>query len=421
MIKLLIIADDFTGGLDTGVQFAARGIRTRVVTDPETDYVAAADGAEVLVVVAETRHMPPFRAYDAVYRVALAGKRLNVPHIYKKTDSGLRGNIGAELSAVMDACGEKQMAFLPSMPAMGRVTRNGVHYIDGQPVSESVFGRDPFEPVTESDVIRLLALQTPVKARSVTWNMMPEGGEGFLIVDAETDEDLRRAGRELAKTGRLRITAGCAGFASVLPELLGLTVGETPRVPKLDYGLFILCGSVNPITRRQLDHAEKNGFTRLHIEPEQKLEAGYFETDAGKAALAGWQNAERDIPWLILDANDAGKDNADTAAYAAKRGMTTEELRSGISSALGVILPEMMNTDTARTMLITGGDTLLQCMDRMKVHQMEPLLEIFRGVVLSRFEAMGQARFVITKSGGFGEETLLSDLKQLIEEQYQHK
>ena len=183
MIKLLIIADDFTGGLDTGVQFAARGIRTRVVTDPETDYVAAADGAEVLVVVAETRHMPPFRAYDAVYRVALAGKRLNVPHIYKKTDSGLRGNIGAELSAVMDACGEKQMAFLPSMPAMGRVTRNGVHYIDGQPVSESVFGRDPFEPVTESDVIRLLALQTPVKARSVTWDMMPEGGEGFLIAD----------------------------------------------------------------------------------------------------------------------------------------------------------------------------------------------------------------------------------------------
>ena len=49
---------------------------------------------------------------------------------------------------------------------------------------------------------------------------------------------------------------------------------------------------------------------------------------------------------------------------------------------------------------------------------MEPLLEIFQGVVLSRFEAMGHARFVITKSGGFGEETLMADLKRLIEEQY---
>ena len=33
MVKLLIIADDFTGALDTGVQFAARGAATRVITD----------------------------------------------------------------------------------------------------------------------------------------------------------------------------------------------------------------------------------------------------------------------------------------------------------------------------------------------------------------------------------------------------
>lgn len=33
MITLLIIADDFTGALDTGVQFAAAGTVVRVVTD----------------------------------------------------------------------------------------------------------------------------------------------------------------------------------------------------------------------------------------------------------------------------------------------------------------------------------------------------------------------------------------------------
>ena len=421
MIKLLIIADDFTGGLDTGVQFAARGIRTRVVTDPETEYVRAADGAEVLVVVAETRHLSPRLAYEMVFRVAQKGKQLHIPHIYKKTDSGLRGNIGAELSAVMDAAGEARMAFLPSMPAMDRVTRGGVHYVNGQPVSESVFGQDPFEPVTESDVLRLLALQTKTPACSVTWDHVPEEGRGFVVVDAQTDEDLRRAGQALAHSGLLCVMAGCAGFASVLPELLGLTAGELPQVPRLDYGLFVLCGSVNPITLRQLAYAETRGFTREHILPEQKLEAGYFDTDAGKSALKGWRGMLRDTPWLILDANDAGEGNAPTAAYAAGRGMTTEDLRSGISSAMGVILPEMMKADVLRTMLITGGDTLLKCMDRMKVHEMEPLLEIFPGVVLSRFEAMGRPRFVITKSGGFGEETLLCDLKSLIDAQYQHE
>ena len=56
-------------------------------------------------------------------------------------------------------------------------------------------------------------------------------------------------------------------------------------------------------------------------------------------------------------------------------------------------------------------------MNRMRVRQMEPLLEVFPGVVLSVFEAGGKARYVITKSGGFGEETLLCDLKRLIETQ----
>ena len=33
--KLLIVADDFTGGLDTGVQFARGGIATRIVINPK--------------------------------------------------------------------------------------------------------------------------------------------------------------------------------------------------------------------------------------------------------------------------------------------------------------------------------------------------------------------------------------------------
>ena len=33
MLKLLVIADDFTGALDTGVQFSKQGIQTLVSTE----------------------------------------------------------------------------------------------------------------------------------------------------------------------------------------------------------------------------------------------------------------------------------------------------------------------------------------------------------------------------------------------------
>ena len=68
MVKLLIIADDFTGALDTGVQFAARGAATRVVTDPAFDFAGVDDSVQVLVMDAETRHLSPEDAYSVVRR-----------------------------------------------------------------------------------------------------------------------------------------------------------------------------------------------------------------------------------------------------------------------------------------------------------------------------------------------------------------
>ena len=68
MVRLLIIADDFTGALDTGVQFAARGARTCVATDPAYDFSRADAEAQVLVLDAETRHLRPEAAYGVVFR-----------------------------------------------------------------------------------------------------------------------------------------------------------------------------------------------------------------------------------------------------------------------------------------------------------------------------------------------------------------
>ena len=202
MVKLLIIADDFTGALDTGVQFAARGAATRVVTDLAYDFTLA--DAEVLVMVAETRHLPPEEAYDVVYRTARNAREAGIPYIYKKTDSALRGNIGSELTAVMDAAGSDTIAFLPAFPKMGRVTRNGVHYVDGVPVAESVFGKDPFEPVKASAVAQIVGGQTevPVVLHRLDEAAVP-GAPGIQVYDATTDEDLARIGGELGTERRL--------------------------------------------------------------------------------------------------------------------------------------------------------------------------------------------------------------------------
>ena len=93
MLLLLIIADDFTGALDTGVQFAAYGAATRVMVKDQVDFASC--DAQVLVVDTETRHLPPEKAYQIVEELTRAACRAGIRYIYKKTDSALRGNIGA--------------------------------------------------------------------------------------------------------------------------------------------------------------------------------------------------------------------------------------------------------------------------------------------------------------------------------------
>ena len=84
MLSLLIIADDFTGALDTGVQFAQAGARVRVVTNISYDYKALNEDIRVLVMDAETRHLKPDEAYERTYRITKDAVDNHVPYIYKK-------------------------------------------------------------------------------------------------------------------------------------------------------------------------------------------------------------------------------------------------------------------------------------------------------------------------------------------------
>ena len=161
MDRLLIIADDFTGALDTGVQFAKNGARVLVSLNRNCDLSSPYSDAQVLVLDAETRHLPYEVAGSRIRTIATAAAAAGIRRIMKKTDSALRGNVGAELTALLESSGQKVLHFLPAFPEMGRTTENGIHYVGGIPVNKSVFGRDPFEPVRRSDIAGIIRSTEP--------------------------------------------------------------------------------------------------------------------------------------------------------------------------------------------------------------------------------------------------------------------
>ena len=84
MPKLLVIADDFTGALDTGVQFSNYGINTLVTTNKSVDYKSLKEKIDVLVIDTESRYLSSKDSYQIVNDIALRASRYNISYIYKK-------------------------------------------------------------------------------------------------------------------------------------------------------------------------------------------------------------------------------------------------------------------------------------------------------------------------------------------------
>lgn len=391
MLQLLIIADDFTGALDTGVQFAALGAKSLVVTEPTYD-LKNAEGLDVLIFDAETRHVDPAKAYQTVYDFVKQAKSLGVPHVYKKTDSGLRGNIGAELAGAMDALGLDEMSFIPAFPAMRRVTRGGVHYIDGVPVGESMFASDPFNPVKHSAVKDIIAEQTDKT--------------GIRVYDAETDSDMLSIAERLGHDG-LRLTAGCAGFGTVLAKVLGFS-GKASEIPTMPEKLFMVCGSVNPVTCRQVAYARDNGFKYICLSVEQKLSPTWPGSPECIEAAKTWLS-EIANDNAILDANNPNE-TSQTEEYIRSHGMDIETVRVNISRAVTGAALAMIDAGLDARLMCVGGDTLLALMGAVGVKALVPVCEVAKGVVLTSFAYRGKTYYIMAKSGGFGEEDLLVKL-----------
>ena len=237
--RLLILADDLTGALDTGVQFAKKGFKTTVSLSP--DNFSRGDAA-VYVINTNTRHTDA-REAKKIVKAAVSGFTGNSTEntnifIYKKTDSCLRCNIGAELEAVMKAAQSSLLPFIPAYPRLNRTTLKGRQYIDDIPIEKSGMANDPLNPITESYIPLIIAKQSKVQVISIS--DLSEGSfissKGILLFDSEKTSQLKTIAKWLYKNNLLKFTAGCAGFAETLAGILPLEKNVTSSVSNLHTG-----------------------------------------------------------------------------------------------------------------------------------------------------------------------------------------
>jgi uncharacterized protein YgbK (DUF1537 family) len=272
-MRLGIIADDLTGANDTGVQFALRGARTLVPLDWH-DLKSLARTADVLVLNTNSRALPARVAAQRARIAAEALRRAGVEAIYKKIDSTFRGNIGAELDAILDVFPSPLAVLTPAFPPAGRAVRDGVLLVRGVPVHRTAAGRDPVTPVRESHLptllerqvrrpvytLRLATLRGNAAQLCRTFREWREAAaHGIVLGDAVTPLDLDRLARLIAREGLFGVVAGSAGLATAVSAVLRWPRRAGRTMPGAKSPMLLVVGSPNPASLEQVAWIEDRG------------------------------------------------------------------------------------------------------------------------------------------------------------------
>lgn len=402
MPKLLVIADDLTGSLDTGIQFVKYGLFTKVATESAFFEVEE----DTIVLDTESRHAVPDEAY---YRVLVLTEFFkDAEYVYKKTDSTLRGNIGIEFKAILDIF-NSPIFFIPAYPEQGRTTRNGVQYVDGKPVAESPFAKDPLNPVGKSFIPDIIREQADIKVFVVSkdrYEAILDGDLeiGVYVFDGETREDLERIGVLLKEKGLLRYTAGSAGFAETLAKLMRVKRQKSLFKLQLEAKpLIVVCGSINERSLGQIEYIKgKRKVLDIVLSPEEAFKKKRFFPK-----ISDLRNCEVLIVRTLKDPSDIEL----YREYARANSINPEDIPSIISKRLGEIGASLLRRLKQNTIVVFGGDTFLGITRKLDIGWLYPLLEIDKGVVLSEW----QEKYFITKAGGFGDEDVIERIINSIE------
>ena len=205
----LAIADDLTGA----AEIAAVGHRAGWPAEVITRWSEPREGV-LTVLDTDTRLARPDAAARALAAIGRSVARGPPGFVFKKTDSVLRGPVLAELAALADALGRRRILLLPANPSLGRVIRDGHYFVNGVPLHETAFARDPHHPASTSDVAALLGGGVSVCAPGAE---LPSNG--VIVGAAASPEDVAAWARRLDNS---MLAAGGRDFFTAALHALGL-------------------------------------------------------------------------------------------------------------------------------------------------------------------------------------------------------
>lgn len=399
MRKWAILADDFTGALDAGGQFASYGYDAAFTINPTQP--ADSNNVDVIIFSTNSREINPAvaeeKVKEAIHRIPPDYR------IFKKIDSTFRGNIEREVLAVLESSSYQKAIICPAAPLQKRSVSGGGLYIDDIPISRSEFRNDPGYPIVTSQLSQFFIEKKPVlcdlkvvrQGVNTLMEYIIECDAELMICDAETEDDLLIIAQACCLNNAF-LPCGAFGLAKAvcLVERDKTKQEETAKRDQRSCSSFgyalVLAGSVHPVTEKQLSLLKN-----------QAQVAFFYVSPTDSIEMTGAE---------ILTAVNTG---IQTIVITQKSRIVDPRWMK-ISDMIAKIGAILSREKKPRTILFMGGQTTADFCDHFSPDTIFLKGEIEPGVPWGIMKYGGNKIKIISKAGAFGGDNLLLDVLGLI-------
>lgn len=377
--KLVIIADDLTGANDTGVQFIKNGQKVFVTSqlyfkDIEQEMLKN----DILVINTESRFLNKEIAYNKLFELGLFLKNKKVESIYKKIDSTFRGNIKEEILGLKNSLGLEKTFVVSAFPKVKRQVVNGNIFVNGELLENSVFAKDPKNPIKKSFIPEILQIQNYniIRASDIKESELLKE---YIIFDSFDDSDLKMISKFLNAYDENYLLVGTGGLA----EYLNINF-----IPKIN---ILMSGSANEVSHNQILELLQDEKILSHV-----INLKNLKIDSTKVIKEVIQKFEKSLQekkdFLIYSEKNLSYNQVQEDSYI-------------LMNAIKKISNELLTrySSNINNIFITGGDTAINVLEANQINGITIKGEIEPGIPYGKIIYNQNEYIIVTKAGGFGQ------------------
>lgn len=414
---ILVIADDFTGANDAGSGLARAGARVNVLFDSQPP--GGENAADVWVVNTDSRALPADEAAKRIRNALMHWPQISCDGwLFKKIDSTLRGNLGAETEAALLGSGVAMALIVPAVPRLGRVTRSGQCFIHGQLLTDTEFASDPKTPVTTASIAQRLAEQSALTSGGLTLDQvrgpqLPEllqqamsAEQQLLVVDAESDDDLQRIVMAASRLPQHPLLVGAAGLSDALSAML---------VDHRSAPLLAVVGSMSDIACQQITRIQQQHSVTL-----VDVDIAQLFAEPRWASLSSWRQVVTQTLFArrhcVIRTCQHGGQREEIAELCEQHQISRAQLGEEICRLLAKLTADVLAEIQPGGLYLSGGDVAIAVARGLGATGFQIEGQIAGCVPWGRLLNVTEPLLVMTKAGGFGDVNTLVDVIRFIEE-----